>query len=211
MSQAPTPPAYVVASGVARYGIDRGTETLTEDSSDGDGFLPDVVRAWESAADRARAAGARVSHLRSGVVIDRGGAALKYMWLPFWLGLGARIGSGSQYFPIISLTDWTRAASFVAEQPTASGPYNLVGAEPATNTEFTKALAKALHRPAVVRAPAAILRTVLGEVSSELLGSRPAQCRDGAARSRWRPRAIRRRGLPRDRQSCGRRSCSAGR
>ena len=172
IAKAPTPPAYVVASGVARYGIDRGTETLTEASSDGDGFLPDVVRAWESAADPARAAGARVSHLRSGVVIDRGGAALKYMWLPFWLGLGARIGSGSQYFPIISLTDWIRAASFVAEQPTASGPYNLVGAVPATNAEFTKALAKALHRPAVVRAPAAILRTVLGEVSSELLGSR---------------------------------------
>jgi uncharacterized protein len=172
IADAPTPPAFVVASGVARYGIDRGTETLTEDSSDGDGFLPDVVRAWEAAADPARAAGARVCHLRSGVVIDRGGAALRYMWLPFWLGLGARIGSGAQYFPVISLRDWTSAAGFVAEQPNASGPYNLVGPEPATNAEFTRALAKALHRPAAVRAPAAILRTVLGEVAGELLGSR---------------------------------------
>jgi uncharacterized protein len=169
---APKPPAFVVASGASRYGNDRGVETLTEDSSDGDGFLAEVVRAWEAAADPARDAGARVCCLRSGVVIDRSGSALRVMWLPFWLGLGARIGSGEQYFPIISLDDWTRAAIFLTEQPDASGPYNMVGPEPATNAEFTRALADALHRPAFLSAPAVVLRTVLGDVAGELTGSR---------------------------------------
>jgi uncharacterized protein (TIGR01777 family) len=172
IADAETPPVFVVASGASRYGNDRGDETLTEDSSDGGGFLAEVVRDWEAAADPARDAGARVCYLRSGVVIDRSGSALRLMWLPFWLGLGARIGSGAQYFPVISLDDWTRAAIFLTEQPEASGPYNMVGPEPATNAEFTRALAEALNRPAFLRAPAVVLRTVLGEVAEELVGSR---------------------------------------
>jgi uncharacterized protein (TIGR01777 family) len=171
IADAATPPALVVASAVARYGVDRGDERLTEDSSDGEGFLPDVVRAWEAAADPARESGARVCHLRSGVVIDRSGSALRLMRLPFWLGLGSRIGSGAQYFPIISLEDWVRAALFVTGSD-GSGAFNLAGPEPPTNTEFTQALASALHRPAFLRAPAIVLRTVLGDVSWELLGSR---------------------------------------
>jgi uncharacterized protein len=166
-----TPPAYVVASAVGWYGVDRGDEMLTEDSRRGAGFMTDVVRAWEEAADPAREAGARVCHLRSGVVIDRSGSALRLMRLPFWLGLGSRIGSGVQYFPIISLDDWLRATQFVAESD-LSGAFNLAGPEPPTNAEFTQALAGALHRPAFLRAPAIVLRTVLGEVSGELLGSR---------------------------------------
>jgi uncharacterized protein (TIGR01777 family) len=172
IAAAPTPPAFVVASGVARYGTDRGDEILTEDSSDGGGFLPDVVRQWEGAADPARAADARVCHLRTGVVIDRGGGAMKYMRLPFWLGIGGRVGSGAQYFPIISLPDWLSAVIFLAEQPDCVGPYNLVSPVPTTNLEFTRALAAALHRPAIMRAPAFAMRTVLGEVAEELVGSR---------------------------------------
>lgn len=168
---AATPPVYVVASAVARYGVDRGDELLTEDSSDGTGFLTDVVRAWEGAADPARETRARVCHLRSGVVIDRSGSALRLMRPPFSLGLGSRIGSGAQYFPIISLDDWVRATLFVAESD-VSGAFNLVGPEPPTNAEFTQALAGALHRPAFLRAPAVVLRTVFGDVSGELLGSR---------------------------------------
>jgi uncharacterized protein (TIGR01777 family) len=172
IAAAPTPPAYIVAAGVARYGTDRGDEILTEDSSDGHGFLPDVVRQWEGAADPARAAGARVCHLRTGVVIDRGGGALKYMRLPFWLGIGGRVGSGAQYFPIISLPDWVSAVVFLAEQPDCVGAYNLVSPEPTTNLEFTRALAARLHRPAIMRAPAFAMRTVLGEIADELVGSR---------------------------------------
>jgi uncharacterized protein len=172
IAAAPTPPAFIVASGVARYGTDRGDEILTEDSSDGRGFLPEVVRQWEEAADPARAAGARVCHLRTGVVIDRGGGALKYMRLPFWLGIGGRVGSGEQYFPIISLPDWLSAVVFIAEQPDCVGPYNLVSPVPTTNLEFTQALAATLHRPAIMRAPAVVMRSVLGEVADELIGSR---------------------------------------
>jgi uncharacterized protein (TIGR01777 family) len=172
IAAAPTPPAYIVASGVASYGNDRGDEILTEDSSDGVGFLPDVVRAWEAAADPARAAGARVCHLRSGVVIDRAGGALRFMRLPFWLGLGARIGSGAQYLPIISLPDWVNAAMFVADRPDCSGAYNMVSPIPTTNLEFTRALASALRRPVFLRAPAFAMRAVVGEVVEELAGSR---------------------------------------
>jgi uncharacterized protein len=172
VAAAPTPPAFVVASAVGRYGTDRGDELLTEDSSGGTDFLAGVVRAWEAAADPARDAGARVCHLRSGVIIDRSGAALRIMLVPFRLGLAGRIGSGRQYFPIISLADWVAAARFVAEQPDCSGPYNLVCPVPATNAEFTRTLAKALHRPAVLRAPAFALRTVLGGLAWEMIGSR---------------------------------------
>jgi uncharacterized protein len=172
IASAPTPPAFVVAAGVARYGTDRGNEILTEESSDGRGFLPDVVCQWEAAADPARAAGARVCHLRTGVVIDRDGGALKFMRPPFWLGIGGRVGSGAQYFPIISLPDWLSAAVFVAEQLDCAGPYNLVSPVPTTNLEFTRALAAALHRPVIMRAPAFAMRTVLGEVADELIGSR---------------------------------------
>jgi uncharacterized protein (TIGR01777 family) len=172
IAAAPTPPAYIVAAGVARYGTDRGNEILTEDSSDGSGFLPGVVRQWEAAADAARAAGGRVCHLRTGVVIDRRGGALKFMRPVFWLGIGGRVGSGAQYFPIISLRDWLSAVVFLAEQPDCAGPYNLVGPVPTTNLEFTRALATQLHRPAFMRAPPFAMRTVVGEVAEELIGSR---------------------------------------
>jgi uncharacterized protein len=172
IAAAPSPPAFVVGAAIGRYGIDRGDEVLTEDSPDGTGFLAGVVRAWEEAADPAREAGARVCHLRSGPVIHRSGGALRVMRLPFRLGLAGRVGSGEQYFPIISLTDWLSAVRFVAESPECSGPYNLVGPDPTTNGEFTRILAKALHRPAVLRAPAFAMRAVLGELAWEVVGSR---------------------------------------
>jgi uncharacterized protein (TIGR01777 family) len=172
VAAASTPPAFVVGSAVGRYGTDRGDEVLTEDSSDGTGFLADVVRAWESAADPARDAGARVCHPRSGVVLGRSGAALRLLRLQFRLGLGGRIGSGAQYFPVISLTDWTAAVRFVAEHPDCSGAYNLVSSVPTTNAEFTRSFAAALRRPAVLRAPVFAIRAVLGELAEELVGSR---------------------------------------
>jgi uncharacterized protein len=91
--------------------------------------------------------------------------------LPFRLGLGAKIGSGSQYFSWISLTDEIRAIRFLLGSAGASGPFNLTAPEPVTNAEFTRALAKALGRPAVLGVPSAALRAALGEVASELLGS----------------------------------------
>lgn len=165
------PPAYLAGSGVARYGDDRGPELLDESSSDGTGFLADVARAWEDATRPAQTAGARVCHLRSSVVLGPGGGAFGLMSLPFRLGVGGRIGSGRQWFSAVSLDDWVRAVLHLARDGQATGPYNLACPTPATNADFTAILAGALHRPALVRVPAAPLRAALGGLADPLLGS----------------------------------------
>jgi len=171
IAEAGTPPAYVVASGMAVHGEGRGAEWLDESSSGGSGFLADVVRAWEQAADPARDAGARVVHLRTGVVLDRSGGALKTMLPPFKLGVAGTLGSGRQYFSVISRADWVAAARFLVEHDDCSGAYNLVGLDPPTNAEFTRTLARALRRPAALWVPAAPLRLVLGGLAGEVLES----------------------------------------
>lgn len=178
VATAPTPPVLVVASGMAVHGADRGAEWLDESSSQGEGFLADVVRAWEAAADPARDAGARVVHLRTGVVAHRSGGALKLMLPAFKLGVAGRIGPGTQYFSVISLRDWVGAVRFLVETDSCEGRYNLVGLDPPTNAAFTKALAAKLHRPARLWVPQAPLRLALGGLADELLGSlrmRPAR------------------------------------
>ncbi|MDP9444141.1 MAG: TIGR01777 family oxidoreductase [Actinomycetota bacterium] len=165
-------PTLLAQSAVAIYGSDRGDTGLGETTpGEGEGFLRRVVQDWEAAAVPAEEAGARVCRMRTGVVLDRRGGVLPLMLPAFRLGLGPRIGSGEQYFPLISLGDWVDAAVFLAEHDSAAGPFNLVGPQPATNAEFTAALARALHRPAILRVPAALVRRALGEMSVELLGS----------------------------------------
>ncbi len=171
VAAAPDPPVLLAGSGASRYGGDRGGETLPESSSDGTGFLAEVVRDWETATAPAAAAGARVCHLRTTVVLGPGGGAFALMSLPFRLGLGGTIGSGEQYFPAISLSDWVSAVLFLAATPDAAGAYNLAAPEPVTNAEFTAILAERLHRPARLRAPASLLRAVLGDLAQTLLGS----------------------------------------
>jgi uncharacterized protein (TIGR01777 family) len=105
------------------------------------------------------------------VVLAAGGGMLGRLLLPFRLGMGAKVGSGKQYFSWISLTDEVRAIRFLLDAAGASGPYNLTAPAPVTNAEFTRALAKTLGRPAVLGLPSAALRAALGEVASELLGS----------------------------------------
>jgi uncharacterized protein len=129
------------------------------------------VRDWEAAAEPARAAGIRVAAIRSGVVLAAGGGMLGRLMPPFRFGLGARIGSGRQYLSWISLTDEVRAIMFVLDNPDLAGPVNLTAPEPATNAEFTRALAQALHRPAVLRLPGGLVSGALGELAGELLAS----------------------------------------
>ncbi len=164
-------PALLNASAVGRYG-EHGAEPLTEDSpSVGDSLMTQVCREWESATQAASAAGARVCNLRTAPVQDRRQPPLSLMLLPFRLGLGARLGDGSQYFPVISLRDWLGAVEFLMNHETASGPVNLCCPETPTNAEFTDALARALGRRARLRAPAAVLRPAAGAMAPELLGS----------------------------------------
>jgi len=166
----PAPGVLLCASAIGYYG-DTGERTVDESTPGGTGFLAELVRDWEAAADPARAAGTRVATFRSGVVLTASGGMLGRLLLPFRLGLGAKVGSGRQYFSWISLTDEIRAIRFLLGSAGASGPFNLTAPEPVTNAEFTRALAKALGRPAVFGLPSAALRAALGEVASELLGS----------------------------------------
>jgi hypothetical protein len=166
----PRPGVLLCASAIGYYG-DTGDRSVDETSPGGSGFLAQLVRDWEAAADQARVAGTRVAAFRSGVVLTATGGMLGRLLLPFRLGLGTKLGSGRQYFSWISLTDEISAIRFLLDSVGASGPFNLTAPEPVTNAEFTRALAKALGRPAVLGLPAAALKAALGEVAGELLGS----------------------------------------
>ena len=176
-AHAGTPPAYLAGNGISWYG-DHGDEVLTEESdSRGDSLLTRVTREWQAAADPAVEAGARVCVLRTSPVMDRRSEPLRQLRVLFRLGLGARLGHGEQYMPMISLRDWVGGVVHLAEHDTAHGPFNLTVPEAPTNAEFTQALAAAVHRPALVVTPRSLLKVAAGQMAPELLGSlnvRPA-------------------------------------
>ncbi len=161
-------PSLIAASAIGFYG-DRGGEWVDETSRPGHGFLAEVCVEWERAADAAREAGLRVVNARIGVVLDPAGGALAAMLLPFRLGLGGRLGSGTQYTSWITLDDVVGALRHCIVSATLSGPVNAVAPAPVTNAELTRALARALSRPAFMTVPAAVLRLALGEAADELL------------------------------------------
>lgn len=161
------PKTMLVASATGFYG-DRGDEALDERSRAGVGFLPEICAKWEAASEAALAVGIRVVHLRLGVVLGKEGA-LKKMLPVFRLGLGGRLGSGRQWMSWIGLGDAVRAILFAMKTDTLSGAVNLTASLPVTNAEFTRALGRALHRPAVMAVPALALRVMLGEMADEAL------------------------------------------
>src|ERR1051326_8534843 len=162
------PEVLVSASAVGIYG-NRGDEVLTESSASGDGFLAGVSRAWEEALAAARAAGVRVVSPRIGVVLDGKGGALPKMALPFKFGAGGRVGSGKQWMSWITLDDLVRLLIFAMTTDALRGPMNAVAPQSVTNREFTRALARVLHRPAIFPAPAFALRLAMGQMADELL------------------------------------------
>ena len=182
------PRVLVCASGAHYYG-DRGDEVLTEASSGGRGFLADVVRRWEAAADPARAAGLRVVHLRTGPVQDAAGAGLPKQALMFRMGVGGRFGSGRQWLSWVALDDITGAYLHALTQDDLAGPVNAVAPNPVTNAEFTATLARVLRRVAVLHVPAFAPRLVLGEFADEMLFSsmriRPARLLETGYRFRF--------------------------
>jgi len=164
-------PAFVAQNGIAGYG-DRGDAPLTEESAfDADSFMGRVTRAWQEATMAAVESGARTVVMRSGVVLDRHGGAMKPLLPLFKAGLGGPVGDGSQYFSTISMPDWLRAATHLAVDDDASGVYNVSAPNATTNADFGKELGRMLHRPAVLKAPSWAIRRVVGDVSSELLNS----------------------------------------
>jgi uncharacterized protein (TIGR01777 family) len=171
------PAVFLCASASGYYG-DRGNEVLNEESPPGLGFLPEVCREWEAATEAASEAGIRTANLRFGLVLAREGGALKQILLPFRLGLGGRIGSGSQWWSWIHISDAVSAIHHILctgnmkrrTSPTGvrlSGPINIVSANPVTNTEFTETLARVLKRPAILPVPAFAARLVFGELADE--------------------------------------------
>ena len=164
------PRVLVCASAVGIYGS-RGDEVLDEDAAPGEGFLADVCRDWEAEAARAESLGVRVVSLRIGIVLAKEGGALAKMLTPFELGLGASLGSGAQWMPWIHVDDVVGLLRFAAATGTLRGPVNAVAPAPVTNAEFTRALGRAVHRPAFLRAPRFALELALGQVAAVVLAS----------------------------------------
>jgi uncharacterized protein (TIGR01777 family) len=162
------PRVFVCASAIGYYG-DRGEQVLTETSTAGEGFLPQVCQAWESEAQRAATRGIRVATLRIGIVLSANGGALTRMLLPFRMGVGGRLGSGRQYMSWITLFDLCRVVDHVLTTDTLSGPVNAVSPQPVTNRDFTAALAGAVARPALFPVPRLAARLALGEMADALL------------------------------------------
>lgn len=163
------PPVLVSSSAVGYYG-DRGDEVLTEDSTHGSGFLAGVCVAWEAATAPAAAAGIRVVHLRTGIVLSASGGALGKQLPLFRVGLGGRIGSGRQYRSWITLEDQVAAIVHCLEDSTLSGPVNATAPEPATDAELARALGAALHRPTFLAVPAPALKLALGtEMATDMV------------------------------------------
>lgn len=171
MLAAPTPPGVLLAASAVGYYGDTGSIAVDENAPNGSGFLATLVRDWEAATIPAQAAGVRVVNLRSGIVLSSRGGMLRPMLLPYRLGLGGRIGAGTQYISWITLADHLAAMRFLLGRDDLAGPVNLTSPVPASNAELTKALAAALHRPAVFQVPSGLVRLALGELSTELLGS----------------------------------------
>ncbi len=162
------PRVFISASATGYYGS-RGSEILREDSAPGSGFLADVCRDWEAAADPARRAGVRVLHTRFGIVLSPRGGILGRVLPVFRMGLGGPLGTGRQYFSWIAVDDLIAAMLHVLTTESVSGPVNVVAPHPVTNAEFTRALGRALSRPAVVPVPAAALRLLFGEMADDAL------------------------------------------
>ncbi|HET7312300.1 MAG TPA: TIGR01777 family oxidoreductase [Mycobacteriales bacterium] len=160
------PPVLICASAVGYYG-DTGEEAVDETSPSGEGFLASVVRDWEAASEPAAEAGVRVVNIRTGLVLSPDGGLLKQMLPIFKLGLGGRLGSGRQWMSWISIADHIAAVRYLMAADDIAGPVNVTAPEPVRNKEFTKALARAVHRPALAIVPSVALKAALGGFAEE--------------------------------------------
>ena len=169
LSRLKSPPKiFLSASAIGFYG-DRGEESLTEASASGNDFLSQITSEWEAAAQKAEQFGTRTILARFGIILSKNGGALPQMLTPFKLGVGGKIGSGKQWMSWIALDDAVSAIRAAITDAILHGPINIVAPNPARNADFTRALAKALHRPAILPAPAFALRLALGEMADALL------------------------------------------
>lgn len=158
----PTRPRVLLSASAVGYYGDTGSRTVTEQDPAGSDFLAQLSAQWEAATAPAESAGVRVVLLRTGLVLDRKAMLIQILGRTFRLGLGGRMGSGQQYWPWISLTDVVGAMRHLLTAD-VSGPVNLTGPAPVTNAEFTRELARQVHRPAVLPVPGFAINLALGE------------------------------------------------
>ncbi|MEU6383081.1 TIGR01777 family oxidoreductase [Streptomyces bauhiniae] len=167
----PEPPRVFVGGSAIGYYGETGDRITDEDAPPGDGFLPSVCEEWEEAAAPVREAGVRTAFVRTGLVVSAAGGAWAKMFPLFKAGLGGRLGNGKQYWSYIALHDEVAAIRHILDREDLSGPFNLTAPHPLTNQEITEAMGRVLHRPTPFPVPAAVLKTVLGEMSGDVLGS----------------------------------------
>lgn len=163
------PSVLVSGSAVGIYG-DRGEDRITESEPVGTDFASQLCGSWEEAAKKAQELGIRVALVRTGLVLAPQGGFLGRLKPVFRLGLGGPLGQGNQWMPWVHLEDEVALIDFLLHHDSASGPYNACAPVGVRNADFTRQLAKALHRPALLPAPAPLLRLGLGELSILLLG-----------------------------------------
>lgn len=165
------PPDVLLCGTAIGYYGDTGTRWVDEDSPAGSGFLAELVRDWEAAAEPAAAAGVRTVFARTGLVVAREGGAWGRLFPIFRAGLGGRLGDGRQFWSFISLDDELAALRHILATPGLTGPVNLTAPEPRTNREVTAAMGRVLHRPTLAAVPAPVLRAAVGEFAGDVLGS----------------------------------------
>ncbi len=162
-------PAVLLSGSAVGYYGNRGDAEMYETDNAGEDFAARLCKAWEAAARAAEQAGVRVCLLRTGLILSNSGGLLGRMLLPFKLGLGARLGDGKQWMSWVHIDDYVAMTLKLLHDAQDSGPYNMTAPQPATNAEFTVALAQALHRPALFAAPAPVLKLAMGERACLLL------------------------------------------
>lgn len=163
------PPGKIVAASAIGFYGDRGDEILREDSSPGEGFLPNVCEEWEQATKTASSKGIPVVNCRIGIVLDKSGGALAKMLPPFKMGVGGTLGPGTQYMSWITLADLVAALHYCAETDSLTGPVNAVAPNAVTNRAITKALGRTVHRPTLLPMPAFAAKLAFGEMADALL------------------------------------------
>ena len=176
-----SPPSVLACASAGGYYGDRGVELLDEDASVGTGFMAEATKEWEDATGPAASAGIRVVNLRIGVVLTAAGGMLSRVLPIFKLGIGGRLGSGSQYMSWLTRSDVIDATVWTLEHDDLSGPVNVSSPNPVTNKEFTRALGRALRRPAVLVVPTFALRIMQGDLSEVVTSSarmRPERLRE---------------------------------
>lgn len=184
------PSVMISGSAIGWYG-DQGDTVLEETSPARPDYMHTLCNDWEHAAREVESMGIRLCVLRTGVVLGKGGGMLKRMLPVFGLGLGARLGSGEQWFSWIALGDYLEIVRHLLTDERRSGTYNATAPKPVTNAEFTATLAQALGRPAFLHIPASVLKLAMGEMSVMLLGSlRVVPSRLLEARFKFRSRTL---------------------